>query len=820
MTETLGLTTEAAKSLLSRYGANQVVSHRHNSPAKLLARQFTSPIILILIAATLLSMFLGDVVDGAIILAIIVPSGLLSFWQEYRADQTVSQLTEQLEVEATVTRDSKLVKIKAVDLVPGDLVHLHPGEIISADLVLVDSMNLQTNESALTGESLPVEKVAFSAADFAQAPENTRLFLGTHVASGSGSAVVVATGRSTRFADLVSQLQTKDLETSFERGSKRFGLMLIRSMLVLVAALLITNVLLHKPLIDSLLFSLALAVGLTPQLLPAIITVSLATGARELAKNKVLVKRLDSIEDFGAMNVLCTDKTGTLTVGVASCGGALDAAGEPSARANTLAWLNAKLQQSMPNQLDQAIIDKFSTHPSQKDLTWAASANRVDEIAYDFERRRLSVLVSAESGNLLITKGAFEEVLSTCEVSNTKQIRTQFEMLAGQGNRVLAIASKPLGTKQKLSKSDEAGMTFEGFLIFKDEVKPDAIESITELEGLGISVYLISGDNRLTVAAVAAQANIPSTQICTGAELSKLNPNQVRELVKTCQVYAEIDPLHKELIVESLKANRNTVGFFGDGINDSAALKVADVGISVENAVPIARSSASIVLLDQSLAVVAAGVRLGRKTFENTMKYVRVTISANFGNMLSMAAAAAFMPFLPMLPIQILLLNFLSDFPALTIARDNVDESELKQPHSWDLKKVRNFMIGFGLLSSIFDLSTFYVLTQVLHADESLFQTGWFVESCLTEIIAMLVLRTKLLAFNSKVGKGLMISSIAVAVLVWLIPFSPIAGFLKMTPMPAQLQIAILALAAGYGALNEVAKKVLYRRNDKAPVLR
>lgn len=758
---------------------------------RLLLRQFTSPIVIILFAAVIVSMVVGDVTDGLIILAIIVPSGLLSFWQEHRAGQTMKALMRRVQVHVEVMRGGHEVTVPIEQLLVGDSVVLRIGDIVPGDLTLTESEGLQIDESALTGESFAAEKVA---GDWA--------YLGSYVAAGSGVGVVKLLGNQTKYGALAEAIAGKDVVTGFERGMIAFGNLLMKAMLVLLAGLFLMNLVLQRPLLDSLLFSIALAVGLTPQLLPAIISVSLAAGAKRMAAQKVLVKRLDAIEDFGAMSVLCTDKTGTLTAGVIEMHSAIDASGAPSERVLRLAFLNASLQQGFANPLDKAVILSARIAVGPVD-----SAKLVDEIAYDFERKRLSVLVTGlglgegSSGEqILICKGAVESVLSVCKISTADRsaVEALFEQLSQSGNRVLAVA-----TGKTLS---ETNLQFEGLLVFMDAPKKDASAVIAELSGLGVELILVTGDNRLAAKAIAGLVGVPNDLVLTGADIAAMTEQELAEKAMACRVFAEVEPLQKELIVLALQKANHTVGFFGDGINDSAAMHAADVGISVDTAVDVAKHAAAIVLLDKNLAVVAEGVRLGRKTFVNTLKYVRVTISANFGNMLSMALAAAFLPFLPLLPVQILLLNFLSDFPALAISGDAIDEEAVAKPRSWDLKSIRNFMVIFGAISSVFDIATFTILKVGFNADAELFRSGWFIESTLTELTAMLVLRTRRRFWKSRPGRALWIASVLVAITVIVFPFSGLGALLGLEPLPWPLLAALLGLIAVYAAMNEWAK--------------
>jgi Mg2+-importing ATPase len=729
-----------------------------------------------------------------IILAIIVPSGLLSFWQEHRAGETMKALMARVQVHVEVMRGGVEVTVPLEEIIVGDEVLLRVGDVVPGDMKITESSRLQMDESALTGESFAAERAVGDVARF-----------GTHVVAGQGRGLVTAIGKDTEFGALEASLAGKDVKTAFEKGMTRFGLLLMRAMIFLLVGLLVVNIALHRPLLDSLLFSIALAVGLTPQLLPAIIAVSLAAGAKMMASRQVLVKRLDAIEDFGAMNVLCTDKTGTITAGVVKLDSALglDSAGQvwqPSDRVMRLAYLNASLQQGFANPLDAAIVEAAGAS--------AAPGIARGEIAYDFERKRLSVLAEADGVTQLITKGAFASVLGICKMNDAQRVAAQaeFERLSAEGNRVLAIGSK-VTSANDLTVADESDLTFEGLLVFMDPPKQGAAEAIAELASLGIDLYLITGDNPLAAKAIAGKVGLPNDKIMTGEQIKALGEASLIRAIAGCRVFAEVEPIQKERIVAALRAAGNTVGYFGDGINDSAALKTADVGISVDTAVDVAKNAAAIVLLAKDLSVVAEGVRLGRKTFVNTMKYVRVGVSAAFGNMLSMAIAAIFLPFLPLLPVQILLLNFMTDFPALAISSDSVDDEDIQKPHAWNIKNIRNFMLVFGLISSAFDIITFLVLRLGFNAGAELFRSGWFVESTFTELVVMLVLRTRKHFWRSAPGKALWISSAVLGALVIVIPFTFVGKALQLAELPPSLLAVLAGLIAIYVAINELAKK-------------
>jgi Mg2+-importing ATPase len=774
-----GLTSAEAKLLLARDGANVIQTKAKDSVLRQLLKQFANPIVLILALAAVISMVVGDATDGIIVLCILVPSTLLGFFQERRAGAIMNSLLSQVAATSTVYRDGKLVTLPQSQLVVGDVVSLKTGDTVPADLEILESHSMLVDESALTGESFPAEK------------SSGQLMLGTHLVSGSGIAKVAKVGANTVFGKLGKKLVSADPETGFELGIKRFGLLIARYMLGLVAVIFVVNLVLQRPWLESLLFALALAVGLTPQLLPAIVSVSLATGAKQMARQKVLVKRLDAIEDFGSMTALCTDKTGTLTIGSVELKDAIDLAGEHSDDVLRLGYLNAKLQTGFANPIDDCLIKAAGQQAKEPKL--------VAELPYDFQRRRLSI---ATSDGLMITKGAFESVVAVCSAGVTDAVHQLYQRLSAEGNRVLAVA-----TKKYSGQLVEDGMALVGLLIFADPLKPDAAATVKSLQDLGIELYLITGDNPLVAGAVATSAGLGSGEVLTGVDLDKLDDKALDAKLATCRVFAQVDPLQKERVVLRLRALGHVVGYSGDGINDSAAIKAADVGISVDTAVEVAKSAAAIVLLDPSLEVVAHGVKLGRKIFVNTMKYIKVGLSAAFGNVLSMAAASMFLSFLPLLPAQILLLNFMSDFPDLTIAGDNVDAEQIAKPQTWDIRELRNYMIRFGVLSSVFDMLTFATLIIGFGGGEKLVHSGWFVESTLTELTVMLVLRTRRPFWKSRPSKGLLLSTLALAVLVVLIPFTVVGAALQLEPLTGPVLLSLFGLIAIYTFLNEVLKR-------------
>lgn len=814
-----GLSSSEATERMKR--SRGLPSHHHRPQLIILLRQFATPITLILVVATLLSAALGETVDAGIILTIILLSGLLSFWQENSASRAMEDLLATVEVTVEVRRDGASQYVPAGEVVAGDVVVLDAGDLVPGDCRMLKARELLVDEAPLTGESYPVEK---SPGDIsADTPLNSRancVFMGTHVVRGQAEVLVVRVGNATEFGKIARRLEESLPPTAFETGINAFGLLLIRVMAVVVTLVLLTNLVLGRPLIDSLLFSLALAVGLTPQLLPAIVSVSLSTGARTMAQAKVIVKRLSSIEDFGGMDVLCTDKTGTLTVGTVVLEAALDIEGRASERVRSYAYLNSLYHTGFSNPIDDAVL---ASGPLD-----ASGIVPLAEAIYDFMRKRLSVLVTTDGSTFLIMKGAVENVLAACQTVERPdgslvdlaeiidQTKGQFSRLSSEGYRVLGIAWKPSERRTDLSPDDETGMIFLGFLAFSDPPKPRIKEVIQEISGLGISLRMVTGDNRLAAAHVAAAVGLKYEALLTGEDVKRMSDAQLEYEVEKVDVFAEVDPVQKERIVRTLRRRGHTVGFLGDGLNDAPALHAADVGISVDTAVDVAKDSASIVLLEKDLQVLIQGVKLGRRTFANTAKYLSVTTSANFGNMVSMGAATIFLPYLPLLPMQILLLNLVSDLPAATISRDSVDAEQVLQPGVWDMRFIRGFMILFGLISSLFDIFTFFVLRVGFGASEQIFRSGWFIESLGTELAVMLVLRTRRHFWASQPVTLLLVSSGVVAALSFsstLTPIGEIFGFVSLSPV---LLLALAGILGGYIVVTELGKSLFYsaKSND------
>ena len=816
-TDAQGLSEITAQERLKQYGPNTLKGGSKTSSLMLFLLQFKSPVTLLLIFAAALSFALNDQTDATIILLIVLVSGLLGWWQEKGAANAVDQLMKMVQIKCRVLRDGQEKELHIEEIVPGDVVLLSAGDVIPGDSLLLDSKELFVDEAAFTGETYPVEKnKGVIAADTPLAKRSNTLFMGAHIISGKATALVMGTAMQTEFGKISSSLRLKAPETDFEHGVRRFGYMLMEITMVLVVIIFAANVFLHKPVLDSFLFSLALAVGLTPQLLPAIISVNLASGARNMAKQQVIVKRLSSIENFGSMNILCSDKTGTITEGKVKLHKALSLSGDTSEKVLQYAWLNASLQKGFQNPIDEAITNSL---PGRKDLFEVQS-----EVPYDFIRKRLTVQIRNASENLVITKGALKQVLEVCSMVESEdgtlvaldekqaQIMEHYEQLSTEGYRTLGVAWKAGNPQQDFTRKDESEMIFLGFVSFFDPPKEDVQETIQNLEKLGVALKIITGDNALVAASLGRQIGIAKPVVLSGQKIRKMSDRALMHQSVRTDIFAEVEPNQKERIILSLKKSGNVVGFMGDGINDATALHAADVGISVDSAVDVAKEAAEIVLLNHDLKVLEQGIIEGRKTFTNTMKYVFMATSANFGNMFSMAGASLFLPFLPLLPKQILLTNLLTDFPELTISSDRVDAINIAQPHRWDIRFIKRYMITFGILSSFFDFFTFGVLHYVLHAKETEFQTGWFAESVISASLIVLVIRTRLPFFKSPPGKYLLTATILVVLAVLALPFTPLAATFGFAQLPLLFYGWMLLIVVLYIVSAEVTKHFFYKR--------
>jgi len=812
-----GLTGAEARKRLQASAASRLESRWRAGPLLLLLSQFQSPIILLLLFAAGLSLWLGAHTDATIILIIVIVSGLLGFWQEYGAENAVEQLLAVVQLKALVRRDGPEQEIPIEDVVSGDIVLLNAGDVLPGDCRILESKDLFVDEAALTGETFPAEKGAgLLPAETPLSHRSNSLYMGTHVISGTATALVCRTGKETEFGALSERLRLRPPLTEFERGVRRFGYLLMEVTLLLVIFIFAVNVYLHRPVLESFLFALALAVGLTPQLLPAIISVNLAHGARRMAANKVIVKRLASIENFGSMDVFCSDKTGTLTESTVKLHAALDVNGGESERVLLFATLNATFQSGYANPIDDAI-----RADGKLDIT---AYSKLDEVPYDFTRKRLSVLVAHAGQRLVITKGALANVLEVCAsmeppdgsvnpiAPQNAQIQRQYAQLSGEGFRVLGIAYRPFETDCPLTREAEQGMIFAGFLALFGPLKAGIAETIGRLESLGIALKIITGDNALVAARISRQAGVSSPRLLTGAEMQRMSDAALMARAGKTDVFAEVEPNQKERIVHALRKAGYVVGYMGDGINDVSALHAADVSISVSEAVDVAKEAADIVLLEKDLAVLERGVIEGRTTFANTLKYVFMATSANFGNMFSMAGASLFLPFLPLLPTQILLTNLLTDVPEMTIATDSVDSEMVDRPRRWDIGFIRRFMVVFGLANSACDYLTFGVLLLLLHATPQQFRTGWFMENVVTAALIVLVIRTRRPFYRSRPSRYLLLATLAVVTLVLIFPWTPLGSLFGFKPLSLLFLFALGLIMLFYIVVAEIAKRFFYQR--------
>lgn len=818
-----GLSTDEAARRLRTQGPNTI----HEAPAaglwRLAARQLESPLVLILVFGSGVSMLLREWLDASIILAIVLGSCGLGFAQERRASNAVEQLRRRLALRVRVRRDGAPVSIEAAALVPGDIVEVAAGHLIPTDARVLECRDFLVSEASLTGESFPVEKQpGVVPADAPIAQRSNAVFVGTSVRSGTATLLVVHTGERTVFGALGKRLQAEAPETEFARGVQQFGVLLVRVMVLMVLFVLIVNQWLGRPWIESLLFAVALAVGLSPELLPAIMSLTLSAGARAMAKRGVIVRHLEAIENLGSMDVLCTDKTGTLTEGSMTLDAATTADGRPSPEVLRLAYLNAAHETGIDNPLDAALV-KAGVQAGLDTVGW----HKVDEIPYDFQRKRLTIVLAPAqaSMHLMVTKGAFDSVVAACtqlrrdgqavalEPHERTRLQTWFGAQGEAGLRVLALATRELAPRGHYAVADEAGMCLEGFLAFVDPPKADVRATLQRLAARGVRIKIVTGDNRHVAAHVAARVGLDPGALLTGEQIAHLGEEALRQRAPRTTLFVEVDPQQKERIVRALQHAGHAVGYLGDGINDGPALHAADVGISVDQAVDVARESADVVLLRQDLAVLCQGVEDGRRTFANTLKYIGITTSANFGNMVSMALAAPLLPFLPLAAKQILLNNFLSDLPAITVAGDRVDEERLVSAQRWDVRDLRRYMLVFGLTSTVFDLLTFALLLRVFDAGEAQFQTAWFVVSLLTELAVLMLLRTHQPAWRSRPGTLLWASTLVVAALAVALPFSDgLAAAFGLVRLPAHMWAGIGAVVIGYAVATEWVKRRYYAR--------
>ena len=808
-----GLRNQDVEQRIKNYGFNRLNHKNEAGNIRLFFAQFKNSIILLF--ATGLSFFLNDRLDAAIILTIVLISGCLGFWQEKGAASAIKELLAIVQITVCTLRDGVPTEIPSESLTPGDIIFLKAGDIIPGDCLLIDSDNLFIDEALLTGESYPVEKLpGILPGDTPLVERTNALWMGTHVQSGKATVLVIKTGQSTELGKLAHRIQFKAPETEFEHGIRRFGYLLMEVTLILVILIFAVNVYLTKPVIDSFLFALALAVGLTPQLLPAIISVNLAHGARRMAEQKVIVKQLASIENFGSMNVLCSDKTGTLTEGTVHVHAILDLSSNVNDKLARYAYLNSFYETGFSNPIDDAIrqYQKFDLKKCEK----------LAEVPYDFYRKCLSLLLKDQGETILVTKGALTNILAICSQAEMSDgslvaieqestfIMDRYEEFSRKGFRTLGLAYKLMPNQTELDKTDEFDLCFLGFLVFFDPPKTGCSQTIQQLNTLGVTLKIITGDNRLVAKTVSKQLGIAEHELLTGSEIREMSESALINQVAEVNLFAEIEPNQKERIILALKKAGFVVGYIGDGINDVSALHAADVGISVDSAADVAKETAQIVLLEKDLGVLVQGVREGRITFANTLKYVFMATSSNFGNMFSMAGASLFLPFLPLLPKQILLTNLLTDFPEMTIASDNVDTQMVAQPRRWDIKFIRKFMITFGFVSSLFDFMTFGLLI-ALDVSAEQFRTAWFLESVVSASLIVFVVRSSSSFFKTRPGDYLIATTLMVVAITLSLPFTPIAPILGFVPLPLSLIGLLLMIVMFYLSIAEIAKHIFYR---------
>lgn len=829
-----GLSSAEAATRLQRYGPNRLEARRRYSLLLKILSRFRNPLVLILLFAASISAATGDLTSFLIISTMVLLSVLLDSVQEYRAEQAAERLRVSVALNEQVLRDGRELTVRAEDVVPGDVVLLAAGDLVPADGRVLEAKDFFVNEALLTGESYPTEKhAALDGIERAEVAEaSNAAFMGTSVISGSARLLICATGKTTQLGEISGTLRHTPPPAALERGTYEFGMLILRLTILLVFFVLVVNSLFHRPLLESVLFALALAVGLTPELLPMIVSVTLARGALRMAKERVIVKRLAAIHDLGSMDVLCTDKTGTLTEAKIRLIRHLALSGADSERVLDLAWLNSHFESGLRSPLDTAILERGP----RDSIGWT----KLDEVPFDFERRRVSVLVEREGRRILVVKGAPEDVLKLSshyeqpgeakslplDTAALARANTLFEALGKDGFRVLGIARREVPVTQNHAVvSDEQELVFAGFAAFLDPPKEGAGAAIAALERSGIGIKILTGDNERVTQYVCAQLGIPIEGLITGAELSALSEEALGARIEETNLFCRVTPSQKNRIILALKRRGHVVGFLGDGINDAPSLHTADVGISVESAVDIAKDSADIILLERDLGVLERGVREGRRTFGNIMKYIMMGTSSNFGNMFSMAGASLILPFLPMLPVQVLLNNLLYDLSEVAIPMDEVDEELVAEPRHWDIRFIRNFMFVLGPVSSVFDFLTFGLLLLVFRASEPLFQTSWFIESLATQVLVIFIIRTRRNPLRSQPNLLLVATSLAVVAAGILLPYTALGRWFGFVPPPPAFLLALGAMVVCYLLLAQGVKNWFYRRHPsqgaiRAPVMR
>jgi len=825
-----GLSFIEATNRLAQFGPNEPAASRRTATVFQLLLLFANPLAIILLVASAISAALGQAMNASIIVLVILLSVALNFIQTFRSQRAVDRIRQEVAPTATALRDGKWIEIPRREVVPGDAIKLAAGDLVPADADLFQARDLHVQQAALTGESLPVEKSAIDPQSHEQreGDDSHKVFLGTSIVSGTATAIVTATGKNTIFGDIARRLATRSPETEFERGTKRFGLLIMKTTILLVLFVLLVAVLLHHDFMESLLFAVALAVGLTPEFLPMITTVTLAQGAVHMARKKVIVKHLEAMQNFGSIDVLCSDKTGTLTSGEMALDQHLDTFGNSSERVFLLAYLNSLHETGVSNPLDEAIKDRHRCDPLdtavlRHDHPDIHGYRKIDEIPFDFERRRVSIVVENNSARLLITKGAPESVLAVCtsyelngeclslDLESRKRCEAVYRDLCSRGLRMLAVAYEYVPQKDVYRADDEKDLTLAGFLTFSDPPLDTARLALHALRRDGIEVKILTGDNELVTQQICSQVGLDSGRIVLGDEIERMTDPALAHVVEQTSVFARVSPAQKNRIILALKNRSHVVGYLGDGINDAPSLHAADVGISVSTAVDVAKDAADFILLERSLRVLHEGIIEGRKSFGNVMKYLLMGTSSNFGNMFSMAAASLFLPFLPMLPTQILLNNFLYDLAQVTIPTDRVDKTFIHKPQRWNVKMIRDFMIYMGPLSSLYDFLTFIVLLKIFHASAQFFHSGWFVESLATQTLVIFVIRTARNPLRSRPSLPLTLTTISVVVFGVVLPFTSLGSLIGLIPLPFAFLVFVAIATGTYLLLVEGVKRRLMR---------
>jgi Mg2+-importing ATPase len=814
-----GLSNAEAAARLIRFGPNLIHAERQRALLLQFLAKFRNPLVIILLTASALSVFTGDAVSFFIISAIVLASVTLDFVQEYRAGQAAEHLRQTVAVRGQVLREGKSLEIPLAEMVPGDVALLAAGNLIPCDGRVLEAKDFFVNQALLTGEPFPVEKAP---GEFPREPDilaaGNTVLLGTSVISGMAKVLMCRTGQNTELGEIADTLLAKAPPTAFELGAQRFGFLIMRMTVLLVLLVLLINAYFHRPWLESFLFAVALAVGLTPELLPMVVSVTLSRGALRMAASKVIVKRLASIHNLGSMDVFCTDKTGTLTEARIHLERHMDPLGLESERVLKLAYFNSFFETGLKSPLDDAILEH-----QEIDVTgW----RKIDEVPFDFERRRVSVLLENGTTRLLVVKGAPEDILRLSvryeadgeadlhplDAAALTSINAQFEGLSKEGVRVLGIASRQVGMDHPhAGVGDETELVFAGFAGFLDPPKESAKKALAGLAADRVAVKVITGDNELVTQHICAQLDLPVTGVLTGVEIQQIGDQALSARVEQVNLFCRVTPAQKNRVILALKRRGHVVGYLGDGINDAPSLHSADVSISVDSAVDVAKAAADMILLERDLGVLHGGVIEGRRTFGNIMKYIAMGTSSNFGNMFSMAGASLFLPFLPMLPVQILLNNLLYDVSELPIPLDRVDNDYLSRPRRWDMNYIRNFMLIIGPVSSVFDFLLFYLMLAVFHAGEALFHTGWFIESMATQVLVIFIIRTRKNPFRSRPNPWLIACSLTVVAVAVLLPFTPAGAYLGFEAPPAFFFFILILLLLAYLLAVEGVKQWFFR---------